>query len=92
MYFTSYREPVIAGIYSQDHVPANNNEVSCNWQALREQLLRQWDRISPYELDSTDHNRLKIASLIQHKYGISNEMAINYLRNFERTLPLLGCA
>ena len=69
-----------------------NKEVSCNWHVLCEQLLSQWDRITPAELENTGHNRLHVARLIQMKYGISVEMAVNYLRNFERTLPLLGCA
>ena len=69
-----------------------NSDISCNWHILREQLLSQWDRITPPELDATNHKRLAIAQLIQRKYGISVEMAVNYLRNFERTLPLLGCA
>ncbi|MBY0406089.1 MAG: hypothetical protein K2Q01_00210 [Rickettsiales bacterium] len=63
--------------------------VSCNWPDLREQLLRQWDRLTPTELESTGKLRLNIARLIQRKYGISVEMVANYLRNFERTLPLL---
>ena len=92
MYYSSFREPHIAGIYSENHIPANNNEVSCNWHILCAQLLSQWDRITPCELESTQQNRQEIAGLLQHKYGISAEMATNYLRNFERTLPLLGYA
>jgi hypothetical protein len=72
--------------------PANSNVISGNWKILREQLLLQWDRLTLGELENTGHNRLKIARLIRRKYGISTEMAVNYLYNFERTLPLLGCA
>jgi hypothetical protein len=71
-------------------VPANSNEeVTCNWRILSQQLLEQWDRISKAELEATGHNRRRIASLIQRKYGVPVTMAENYLRNFERTLPML---
>lgn len=71
-------------------VAANNNEmISCNWSVLSQQLLEQWERITKPELEATGHNRRRIASLIQRKYGVPVSMAENYLRNFERTLPML---
>ena len=66
--------------------------ISCDWGALSEQLLQQWDQLTPYELEQTGHNRQRIAALIQKKYGVDSNMAENYLRNFERTLPLIGAA
>jgi hypothetical protein len=93
MHYSQQRETAHFGMFIPgEAADAARTEVSCNWSALREQLLNQWDRITPYELESTNHIRLNIARLIQKKYGISVEMAVNYLRNFERTLPLLGCA
>ena len=93
MHYNSQRESAHFGMFIPGETADEaRNEVSCNWKALREQLLNQWDRITPTELESTHHIRLNIARLIQKKYGISVEMAFNYLRNFERTLPLLGCA
>jgi hypothetical protein len=72
---------------------ANSNGVmSCNWNVLCEQLMQQWVRLTRSELEATGHNRHRIALLIQRKYGITAEMADNYLCNFERTLPTLGCA
>jgi len=64
-----------------------SRNITCEWQALREQLLQQWQKLSYSELEDTFHNRHLIAELIHHKYGISTEMAENYLYNFERTLP-----
>ena len=61
----------------------------CNWQMLREQLLSQWTLITPTELDITGANCCRIADLIAHKYGLSPVLVENYLRNFERTMPLL---
>jgi|GEM_PF-3151216 len=74
--------------------PANTNtqKVSCDWRMLRAQLLEQWDELSEFELEATGRDRRRIAALIQRKYGISTDMAETYLYNFERTLPLLGCA
>jgi hypothetical protein len=71
---------------------SNDNAVTCSWPILCNQLLQQWTRLSRSELESTGHDRHRIARLIQAKYGIPISMAENYLRNFERTLPLLGCA
>ena len=68
--------------------PLANNYIACDWTALRTQLLQQWGKISDRELEATGHNRHDIAKLIQRKYGVSTEMAENYLCNFERTLPL----
>lgn len=93
MAFTTQRELAHFGMFiPNETAEAANHEVSCNWLTLREQLLNQWTRISSAELEETRHIRLNIARLIQKKYGISVEMGLNYLRNFERTLPLLGCA
>ena len=69
---------------------ANSNEAGCDWSTLRSQLLEQWDRLSDGELEATGHDRRRIAELIGYKYGVSTEMAENYLCNFERTLPLLS--
>jgi hypothetical protein len=80
--------------YFKPHLFAfsNDNTISCSWQVLCTQLLQQWTRLTLPELEKTGHSRYQIAKLIQRKYGIPVPMAENYLRNFERTLPLLGCA
>lgn len=70
----------------------SNAMVDCDWPVLRAQLLQQWNRLTPYELEATKHDRRRIAELIQRKYGIPMHMAENYLLNFERTLPLVGRA
>ena len=61
----------------------------CNWKQLRKQLLSQWPLLTADELRITGANCIRIANLISHKYGIAPESVENYLRNFERTMPLL---
>ncbi len=61
-----------------------------NWQALRAQLLLQWKTLSASEVDAVGPNRNRLARLIGRKYGIAVAMVENYLRNFERTMPLIG--
>lgn len=64
--------------------------INCNWRALRAQLLLQWTRLTPRALDETGPDRHRIAELIEHEYGVAADMIENYLRNFERTMPLTG--
>jgi len=68
-----------------------NGTVTCNWHVMRDQLMQQWHDLTTPELEATGHNRRNIARLIQSKYGIPSNLAENYLRNFERTLPLFSC-
>jgi len=63
--------------------------VSCQWEALRKQLLLQWARLTSQDLDKAGPRRDRLAALIQNKYGINARLAENYLRNFERILPLM---
>ncbi len=63
-------------------------KISCDWQALQAQLLSQWNRLTAKELDNTMQNRRRIALLVECKYGIPYRLVENYLRNFERTMPL----
>ncbi len=72
------------------YIAANNNDINCDWNVLRTQLLQQWNKLSNVELEATGHNCRNIARLIEGKYGVPAKLAENYLRNFERTLPLLG--
>lgn len=64
--------------------------VSCDWQALKAQLLAQWNRLTDGELDRTGRDFCQIALLVERKYGIRYQMVENYLRNFERTMPLVA--
>lgn len=63
--------------------------ITCKWEPFREQILTQWDRLSGREVDEIGPNRSKLAMLIENKYGIAAHLVENYLRNFERTLPLI---
>ncbi len=63
--------------------------IICKWEPFREQLLLQWDRLTQDEMDAVGPNRSKIAVLIENRYGIASNLVENYLRNFERTLPLI---
>lgn len=66
---------------------AQQGRVSCDWQALTAQLLDQWHDITREELENTQHDRHKIARLIERKEGIPAPLVENYLENLERTLP-----
>jgi len=61
----------------------------CNWHIMRRELLRQWTLLTADDLDIVGPDCRRIARLIAHKYGIVPDVMENYLRNFERTLPLL---
>lgn len=63
--------------------------IHCRWESFREQILVQWNRLSSHEVDAIGPSRGKLADLIETRYGISSGMVENYLRNFERTLPLI---
>lgn len=65
------------------------HEVACEWGSIRKQILSQWDRVTPNELEDTHHDRRRIARLIGAKYGVQSILIENYLRNLERTLPLM---
>ena len=63
--------------------------IQCSWTMLRTQLLKQWNRLSPSELDKAGPDRVRIAGVICDKYDISSILVENYLRNFERTMPVM---
>jgi len=63
--------------------------ITCKWEPFREQILLQWSRLTSQEVDLVGPNRSKLALLIQSRYGVPAHLVENYLRNFERTLPLL---
>lgn len=63
--------------------------ISCKWEPFRDQVLKQWDRLTAHEVEAVGPNRSLLAILIEKKYGIASHLVENYLRNFERTLPLI---
>ncbi len=63
--------------------------ITCKWEPFREQILMQWNRLSAREIDEVGPNRSRLAVLIENKYGVAAGLVENYLRNFERTLPLM---
>lgn len=68
---------------------AANSVLLCNWQIMRAQLLKQWTLLNTGELNAIGPNCRRIAQLIARKYAIAPVVVENYLRNFERTIPLL---
>ena len=68
-------------LFSDDHIV-------CDWTVLRGQLLHQWQRLTVREIDNAGPSRGRIARLVERKYGIASVCVENYLRNFERTMPL----
>ena len=69
-------------------VTPHSDIIDCDWQTLSSQLLEQWHKLSPTELERTGQNRHKMAELIYEKYGVHPVLVENYLKNLERTLPL----
>jgi len=74
--------------YSSSSQNFSSATISCDWAPLRTQLLEQWGRLTPGELDKTGHDRHLIALLVESKYGVHSQMVENYLFNFECTMPL----
>jgi len=72
------------------YTSAQTASISYDWPSLRAQLLAQWGRLTAGELEKTGRNRRLIALLIERKYDIPYKMVENYLRNFERTMPLVA--
>jgi hypothetical protein len=78
---------------AQQHITYGPNVIygdeplHCEWHDLRGQLLLQWCRLSPHELDEAGPNRQRLARLIQRRYGISAPLVISYLQHFEHILP-----
>ena len=70
--------------------PPLQEMLHCDWRSLKQQLLAQWKKLTLSELDQSGPNRVKIAALIQRKYGISASLIEHYLTNVERTLPAGG--
>lgn len=66
----------------------SSNYLLCAFSPLKEQLLQQWKLVSESEVDRAGPNRKKLAELVHHKYGIAANLVENYLKNFERTLPV----
>lgn len=64
------------------------DHIVCEWETLRTQLLHHWQRLTEAEVDNAGPNRRRIAQLVQRKYGIASVCVENYLRNFERMMPL----
>ncbi len=75
--------------FAVDAAYAPSSILLCNWHVLRRQLLQQWTLLTSADLAETGPNCRRIAALISQKYGIATHVVENYLRNFERTIPLL---
>ena len=67
--------------YSEDHI-------TCDLHELSMQLLNQWNKLTEHEVNSAGSNRHRIAQIVARKYNIALPYVENYLRNFERTMPL----
>jgi hypothetical protein len=77
------------GGYNSPWHAGHSYNITCKWEPFREQILTQWDRLTGREVDAIGPHRSRLALLIESKYGIAAHLVENYLRNFERTLPLI---
>ena len=66
------------------------DRIDCHWPTLRREVLSQWKKLTPEDLDETGPKRHLIALLIQQKHGVDWQLVENYLVSIERTLPLFG--
>ena len=66
----------------------HRHTITCKWEPLRKLVLVQWARLSAAEVDEAGPNRTRLAQLVHSKYSVPAPMVENYLRNFERMLPL----
>lgn len=74
--------------HDKGHNFLSSIDLRCNWDVLRDQLLRQWTLLSEQDLEMAGPDATRIALLIERKYGIASHMIENYLLNFVRTMPL----
>lgn len=74
------------GFLAQIWKQSDSDIILSDWNIISTQLLNQWSKITPAELEDTQHSRYNIALLIQQKYGVHAVMAENYLKNLERRL------
>ena len=89
LHHAPYPTSLVEAIRIIDTLPAGPAaSITCSWTSLSDQILQQWTCISRVELESVGPNRHNIAELISRKYGIACNLIENYLRNFERTMPL----
>lgn len=72
------------------YAPCGQDMVDCHWPALRKQLLSQWKKITPQDLDEVGPKRHALALLIQQKHGVAWQLVENYLMSIERSLPMFG--
>lgn len=74
-------------------IPAMSTKlVNCNWNSLRTHLMQEWNGLTPSEIDSAGPDAVRLAQLIERKYGINRERGVNYIYNLARTLPFLNNA
>jgi len=64
-------------------------DISCQWEALCDQIMRQWPLLTKKEVSNAGPNRKYIATLISEKYALNYRIIKNYLFNLERNLPLM---
>ena len=66
----------------------NRDVLEGNWKQLRGEIQRQWGKLTDDELDQAQGNAVKLAGLLQERYGYTKEQAEERLHSlvdsFER--------
>ncbi len=64
-------------------------EIRNNWPALQEQVESRWNRLSIDEIASVAGRRPKLIALLQTRYELDREAAIDEADGFVRSLQVL---
>lgn len=89
MYFAvSMERAMVPSAAQWNYEDISRSTITCGWDALRMQLLHEWNLLTAHEIDEAGPDRIRLAQLVQDKYGIPTDSIERYLQNCERTLPL----
>ncbi|NDF12064.1 MAG: hypothetical protein EB060_04515 [Proteobacteria bacterium] len=70
-----------------DKLNLSSKLTNCNWDSLRSYLMQEWESLTTSELDAAGPDAIRLARLIERKYGINSDRGMNYIYNIARTLP-----
>lgn len=86
MYQETYVRPLVYPSPEDSNI--DGDHIICDWKILRSQLMYQWSRLTKEEMDEAGPSKYRLACLISRKYDVPLQYIEQYLRNYERTMPL----